>query len=34
MRQIYSLIHNHDIGPRLLAHVTENNDRVIGYMVD
>jgi hypothetical protein len=32
--EIYSLIENHGIGPKFLAHVTENNDRVIGYMVE
>jgi hypothetical protein len=32
--EIYSLIEGHDIGPRFLAHVTENTDRVIGYMVE
>jgi hypothetical protein len=32
--EIYSWIENHGIGPKFLAHVTENNDRVIGYMVE
>jgi hypothetical protein len=32
--KIYSLIQAFDIGPRFLAHVTENRDRVIGYMVE
>jgi len=32
--EIYSLIENQDIGPKFLAHVTENKDRVIGYMIE
>jgi hypothetical protein len=32
--EIYSLIENQDIGPKFLAHVTENNVRVIGYMIE
>lgn len=31
--EIYSLIHGHDIGPKFLAHITENRERVIGYIV-
>jgi serine/threonine protein kinase len=31
---IYSLIEGHGIGARFLAHLTENGDRVIGYMVE
>ncbi|KAF2797110.1 hypothetical protein K505DRAFT_358693 [Melanomma pulvis-pyrius CBS 109.77] len=32
--EIYSLIQGHNIGPRFLAHITENRNRVIGYMVE
>ncbi len=32
--EIYSLIENHGIGPRSLAHVAEIKDRGIGYMVE
>jgi hypothetical protein len=32
--KIYAIIQEHNIGPRFLAHVTENGDRVIGYMVE
>ncbi|OCL09845.1 hypothetical protein AOQ84DRAFT_11476 [Glonium stellatum] len=32
--EIYSLIQGHNIGPRFLAHITENRNRVIGFMVE
>jgi hypothetical protein len=32
--KIYALIEGYNIGPKFLAHVTENRDRVIGYMVE
>jgi len=31
--ETYGLIHDRDIGPRFLAHITENRTRVIGFMV-
>lgn len=31
---IYGIIHGHDIGPKFLAHITENHDRIIGFMVE
>jgi len=31
---IYSIVHGHDIGPKFLAHITENHDRIIGFMVE
>jgi hypothetical protein len=32
--EIYSIVHGHDIGPKFLAHITENHDRLIGFMVE
>lgn len=32
--RIYSLIEGHGIGPRFLAHVTENGERVYGYILE
>jgi hypothetical protein len=32
--EIYSRITGHDIGPRFVAHITENNNRVCGYMTE
>lgn len=32
--EIWCLIEVQDIGPRFLAYVTENRDRIIGYMVE
>jgi hypothetical protein len=32
--RIYSLIQGHNIGPRFLAHITENGKRVIGYLAE
>lgn len=32
--EIYSLIDNQGIAPKFLAHVTENRNRVIGFMVE
>ena len=31
---MFARVDGHDIGPKFLAHVTENHDRVIGYMVE
>jgi hypothetical protein len=31
---VYAAIQGHNIGPEFLAHVTENQSRVIGYMVE
>ncbi|KAK2734633.1 hypothetical protein FQN57_001627 [Myotisia sp. PD_48] len=31
---VYSLIEGHDIGPTFLGHLTENDDRVVGYIVE
>ncbi|WEW59163.1 hypothetical protein PRK78_004632 [Emydomyces testavorans] len=32
--EIYSRVEGHNIGPRFLAHITENQERVIGYVVE
>lgn len=32
--EIYEMIHDHDIGPKFLAHITENGDRIIGFVVE
>ncbi|KAI0138975.1 hypothetical protein F4776DRAFT_617511 [Hypoxylon sp. NC0597] len=31
---IYAMIDGYDIGPKFLAHITENHNRVIGFMVE
>jgi len=32
--EIYRLIHGQNVGPKFLAHVTENGHRTIGYMTE
>ncbi len=32
--EVHAAIQNKDVGPRFLAHVTENHDRVIGFIRD
>lgn len=31
---VYAQIEGHGIGPKFLAHVTENGERVYGYMLE
>lgn len=32
--EMYAVIHGHDIGPKFLAHITENHNRIIGFVVE
>ncbi|KAL9111205.1 MAG: hypothetical protein Q9227_004282 [Pyrenula ochraceoflavens] len=32
--EMYAVIHGHEIGPKFLAHITENQGRLIGFMVE
>lgn len=32
--EVYCWINEYGIGPKFLAHLTENNDRVIGYIIE